>query len=114
MSVLTFQEGHNVSLDWYIGRLTTEHGIISFTFFDSDALQKREKERAHATGKSSRAPDSNRGGSTARSQHRMLSQRSSKAPSSWGVDLRPAHDVDAGLSLGVSRPPTMFTYGGRL
>ena len=61
-----------MSLDWYIGRLTAEHGIISFTFFDSDALQKREKERA--TGKSilnSRAPDSSRGGSTARSQHRM-------------------------------------------
>jgi len=109
----TIKEGHKVSLDWYIGRLTAEHGIISFTFFDSDALQKREKERA--TGKSilnSRAPDSSRGGSTARSHHRMLSQRSAKAPSSWGVDLRPAHDVDSGLSLGVSRPPTMSTYGG--
>ena len=71
-SVLTVQEGQKVSLDWYIGRLTAEHGIISFTFFDFDALQKRENECA--TGKSilnSRAPDSSRGGSTARSQHRM-------------------------------------------
>merc|ERR1712166_334689 len=54
----TVGQGHKVSLDWYIGRLTAEHGIMNFTFFDSDSLQRREAERAKGKSiMSVKAPD---------------------------------------------------------
>jgi len=110
----TVGQGHKVSLDWYIGRLTAEHGIMNFTFFDSDSLQRREAERAKGKSiMSVKAPDTSRsraGGSTARSSRRMLSHRT-KTPASWGAEIRNDHDLDAGLSMGISRPPTMASRG---
>merc|ERR1712195_373899 len=61
-----------------------------------------------------KAPDTSRsraGGSTARSSRRMLSHRT-KTPASWGAEIRNDHDLDAGLSMGISRPPTMASQNG--
>eukprot|EP00656_Telonema_subtile_P024177 TRINITY_DN2611_c0_g1_i1.p1 TRINITY_DN2611_c0_g1~~TRINITY_DN2611_c0_g1_i1.p1 ORF type:complete len:238 (-),score=58.72 TRINITY_DN2611_c0_g1_i1:60-773(-) len=54
----TVGQGRKVSIDWYIGRMNAEHGILSFSFFDSDSLQKRESERAKGKGiLATKAPD---------------------------------------------------------
>lgn len=101
----TIGQGRKTHIDCYIGRLCAEHGILNFTFFDSDSLQKRESERAKGkhilstkAPDSTFAPQSSRGPSTTRSR-RPLTQ------SSWGSEPRAQHDVD--LSLGVGRPPTV-------
>eukprot|EP00658_Telonema_sp_P-2_P086035 TRINITY_DN9955_c0_g1_i7.p1 TRINITY_DN9955_c0_g1~~TRINITY_DN9955_c0_g1_i7.p1 ORF type:complete len:546 (+),score=184.54 TRINITY_DN9955_c0_g1_i7:46-1638(+) len=103
----TIGQGRKVSIDWYIGRMSAEHGILSFTFFDSDSLQKREAERTK--GKhilSTRAPDNSlgpQGGGSGRGTAR--SRRSQYTPTSFGSAPRPQHDVS--LDLGINRPPTV-------
>merc|ERR1719230_274286 len=42
----TVGSGRKVNIDFYIGRLMAEHGILSFNFFDTESLQRREAERA--------------------------------------------------------------------
>merc|ERR1711977_294923 len=101
----TIGQGRKVSIDWYIGRMNAEHGIMNFSFFDSDSLQRRESERAK--GKHillTKAPDSAFAPQMSSRQH---TSRSRRAPSmaSYGSEPRPQHDVD--LSLGVGRPPTV-------
>merc|ERR1711988_1710255 len=41
----TVGSGRKVNIDFYIGRLTAEHGIMQFNFFDTESLQHREHER---------------------------------------------------------------------
>merc|ERR1711988_1742307 len=42
----TVGSGRKVNIDFYIGRLSAEHGILQFSFFDTEALQHREAQRA--------------------------------------------------------------------
>merc|ERR1711939_1092156 len=42
----TVGSGRKVNIDLYIGRVYAEHGILQFSFFDTESLQRRESERA--------------------------------------------------------------------
>jgi len=52
----TVGSGRKVNVDFYIGRLYAEHGILQFSFFDTEALQRREAERSRGMHILSTAP----------------------------------------------------------
>jgi len=108
----TVGSGRKVNIDFYIGRLSAEHGIMSFNFFDTEALQSRESERQQGANiLATNPPDGpsqvkagmagNR--ETARSRRTM----SSRSNYSFGSEP-PKPEVE--LSLGVSAPPTVKNY----
>merc|ERR1711959_838553 len=107
----TVGSGRKVNIDFYIGRLTAEHGILQFNFFDTGALERREAERskgAHilSTNPPDGPPQVKAGGmagnrATARSRRGAISARSNY---SYGSEPR---QPELELNVGVSAPPTV-------
>lgn len=108
----TVGSGRKCNIDFYIGRLTAEHGILSFNFFDTEALQMREKERARGMHILSTAPPDGpvqvKGGGMAGGRSTARSRRSAYSNSqSYGA---PPQQEDISLELGISAPPSVSQY----
>merc|ERR1711988_1936659 len=105
----TVGSGRKVNIDFYIGRLTAEHGILSFSFFDTESLQRREAERARGMHiLATQPPDGpvqvKGGGMAGRKTAR--SRRSGSVRSSYSYGAEPPQQ-DVQLSLGISAPPAV-------
>merc|ERR1711998_626407 len=105
----TVGSGRKVNIDFYIGSLMAEHGILSFNFFDTESLQRREAERARGMHiLSTQPPDGpvqvKGGGMSGRSTAR--SRRSASVRSSYSYGAEPPQP-QVELSLGISAPPVV-------
>merc|ERR1711998_772625 len=105
----TVGSGRKVNIDFYIGRLMAEHGILSFNFFDTESLQRREAERARGMHILSTAPPDGPsqikgGGMAGRKTARSRRTNSVRSNYSFGAEP-PQQDVQ--LSLGISAPPAV-------
>lgn len=105
----TVGSGRRVNIDFYIGRITAEHGILSFNFFDTESLQRREAERARGLHILATAPPDGPsqvkgGGMAGRKTSRSRRTNSVRSNYSFGAEP-PQQQVE--LSLGISAPPAV-------
>lgn len=109
----TVGSGRKVSIDMYIGRITAEHGILAFTFFDTESLQRRESERAQGANiLATSAPDGGaqmKSGGMAGNRATARSRRTMSSRSQYSFGSEPPQE-DVQLSLGVSAPPSVNSY----
>merc|ERR1711988_1839536 len=105
----TVGSGRKVNIDFYIGRLSAEHGILQFSFFDTEALQHREAQRAKGMSILSTSPPDG----PAQVKHGMAggrstarSRRSMSARSNYSYGAQPPQP-EVELSIGISAPPTV-------
>jgi len=102
--------GRKVNIDFYIGRLSGEHGILNFNFFDTEALQRRESERAQGSNiLNTNPPDgssqmSQRGMSSFKEAQRTRRTASARSSYSYGAELPPEGPQ---LALGISAPASV-------
>jgi len=104
----TVGSGRKVNIDFYIGRITAEHGILQFNFFDTEALQRREAERARGMHiLATQPPDgpSQVKGGMAGGRSTARSRRSQSVRSTYSFGAQPPKQ-EVELSLDVSAPPT--------
>lgn len=105
----TVGSGRKVNIDMYIGRITAEHGILSFTFFDTEAMQRRESERARGAHILSTAPPDGPsqikgGGMSGRQTNRSRRTMTARSNMSFGASM-PQPEVELNLSIGA--PPSV-------
>lgn len=105
----TAGSGRKVNIDFYIGRLSAEHGIMQFSFFDTEAMQNREAQRAKGTHILSTNPPDGPAqvkGGMAGGRDTARSRRSMSARSNYSYGAQPP-EPEAEFNLGISAPPTV-------
>jgi hypothetical protein len=107
----TAGSGRKVNIDFYIGRITAEHGILSFNFFDTEALQRREAERARGMHILATAPPdgpSQVKGGMASGRSTARSRRTPSVRSNYSFGMAPPKS-EVELNLDVSAPPSVYS-----
>jgi len=112
----TMGSGRKVNIDFYIGRISAEHGILQFSFFDTEALQRREAERSKGMHILSThppdGPSQMKGGmASGRNTQRTARSRRTATARSWGS--APPEELPE-FSLGISAPPSRADHGSDL
>jgi len=106
----TIGAGRKVSIDFYIGRLSAEHGIVQFNFFDTESLQHREHERQQGANILNTSPPDgnsvNKQGGMAGNRETARSRRTMSSRSNYSFGSEPPKE-DVQLSLGISAPPSV-------